>query len=150
VDRGAGRVIGGTRPPDKASALVEQLGFHAGLAYGTGSVVDQLRESAPDGIDVFLDNVGGRHFGDVVEVMNPRGRIALCGAMAGQLGGEPDPPMRSMDLIRKRLWLQGFTAMDHLTWEAEYLKVTRDGDVKIPHTMTYGLKSAPGALLDLF
>lgn len=44
--------------------------------------MDRLREAAPEGIDVYFDTVGGAQLSAAIEVMNPHGRIALCGALS--------------------------------------------------------------------
>jgi len=147
---GAGRVVGGTGSGHKVAAITERLGFDAAFDYGAGSVAEQLRASAPDGVDVFFDNVGGRHFADAVDVMNPRGRIAVCGALSRQLGDAADPPLDLLSVVGRRLSVLGFTAADHPDWEADYLRLMREAGVKVAHTVVDGLRSAPQALLDVF
>jgi hypothetical protein len=146
---GAGRVIGSTGSADKVAALTGRLGFDAAFDYRSGSVADQLHDCAPDGVDVFFDNVGGGHLAAAIEVMNPRGRIALCGALSRQLGAEPDPRLDLLTIVGKRLSLHGFTAADHPGFEADYLRLMRAGGVDVVHAAVDGLASAPQALLDL-
>jgi NADPH-dependent curcumin reductase CurA len=100
-------------------------------------------------VDVFFDNVGGGHLAAAIEVMNPRGRIALCGALSRQLGAEPDPRLDLLTIVGKRLSLHGFTAADHPGFEADYLRLMRAGGVDVVHAAVDGLASAPQALLDL-
>ena len=56
---GAARVIGSAGGPEKAAQLLERFGFDAAIDYKAGPVADALAVAAPDGIDVYLDNVGG-------------------------------------------------------------------------------------------
>ena len=58
---GASRVIGSAGSAEKVRHVVEDLGFDAAFSYKDGPVSRQLREAAPDGIDVYFDNVGGEH-----------------------------------------------------------------------------------------
>ncbi|GAA3755271.1 NADP-dependent oxidoreductase [Plantactinospora mayteni] len=146
---GAGRVVGSTGSGHKIAALTGRLGFDAAFDYRAGALADQLRHCAPDGVDVFFDNVGGRHLAAAIEVMNPRGRIALCGTLSQQLGDEADPPLDLLTVIGKRLSVHGFTAADHPGAEADYLRLIREAGIDVAHTIVDGLRSAPQALLDI-
>jgi NADPH-dependent curcumin reductase CurA len=147
---GAGRVIGSTGSARKATDLTEKLGFDAAFDYRSEPVDKGLARSAPDGVDVFFDNVGGEQLAAAIKVLNPRGRIALCGALAQQLGDGADPQLDLLTIIGKRLSLHAFTATDHLDWEPEYLRLMRDNNIVPAHTIVDGLDSAPQALLDVF
>ncbi|MEV6930111.1 NADP-dependent oxidoreductase [Dactylosporangium sp. NPDC051485] len=139
---GAGRVIGSTGSAGKVAALTERFGYDAGFQHGA----EALRSAAPDGVDVGFDTVGGPVLADLVGAMRPHGRIALCGALAAQLGGAADPPLDLMTVIGRRLSLHGFTPADEPRHEAEFLGL----GVAVPHTVVDGLAAAPRALLDLF
>jgi NADPH-dependent curcumin reductase CurA len=143
-------VVGSTSSARKATDLTERLGFDAAFDYRDTPIDEQLARSAPGGIDVFFDNVGGEHLAAAVKSLNPRGRIALCGALAQQLGDGADPRLDLLTIIGRRLSLRGFTASDHLDWEPEYLRLMRDNNIVPAHTIVDGLDSAPQALLDVF
>jgi len=87
--RGAKRVIGTAGSPAKVKWLVNELGFDAAFDYHDGPIIDQLTKLAPDGIDVFFDNVGGVQFEAAVQAAAPNARFALCGVLAAQLGDSP-------------------------------------------------------------
>ncbi|SDI13181.1 NADP-dependent oxidoreductase [Nonomuraea jiangxiensis] len=152
---GAGRVVGSAGTPEKVAHLTGRLGFDAAFDRHDGPIADRLREAAPGGVDVYFDNVGGEQLRAAIEVMNPHGRIALCGALARQsAGGEPDPgPGDPMRLIGKRLTLRGFTMSDHLDLAPEFGRRLRqwlaDGSLVREETVIDGLENAPQALLDL-
>ncbi|NUR73689.1 MAG: NADP-dependent oxidoreductase [Hamadaea sp.] len=112
---GARRVIGSTGSAVKARHLTEHLGFDAAFDYHDG-VLAGLRAAAPDGIDVYLDNVGGEHLEAAIEVLRERGRIAWCGAIA-QYNDPQNPPPAPRNLyavVGKQLRLEGFLVRQNL------------------------------------
>ncbi|WP_078947886.1 NADP-dependent oxidoreductase [Streptomyces griseus] len=152
--KGAGRVIGSAGSPDKVAHLTGKLGFDAAFDHHDGPVLDRLREAAPDGIDIYFDNVGGEQLRAAIEVMNVHGRIAVCGALGRQSTGRPDEgPGDLLNVLGKRLTIRGFTLWDHLDRAAEFGGQFRDwlsdGSLVYDETVIDGLRSAPGALLDL-
>jgi NADPH-dependent curcumin reductase CurA len=88
---GASRVIGSAGGPQKAKILVDDFGFDAALDYKSAPLGAQLTEAAPDGIDVYLDAVGGDHLQAAIDALNPRGRIALVGMIAQYNAQGPVP-----------------------------------------------------------
>ena len=61
---------------------MKELGFDAAFDYHDGSPTDLLAEAAPEGIDVYFDNVGGDHLEAALDVLNRHGRVAVCGAIS--------------------------------------------------------------------
>ena len=105
---GAARVIGSAGSAEKVARLGE-LGFDAAFDYHDGSVRKQLAAAAPDGIDVYFDNVGGDHLEAAIANLNTDGRVAMCGAIAQYNSTEPPCAPRNLALaIGKRLTLRGF------------------------------------------
>ena len=151
--RGASLVIGSTGGAEKAGYLTGTLGLDAAVDYRAGHLVEQLRAAAPEGIDVYFDNVGGDHLEAAVGLMRIGGRAAICGMISGY-GKPPQPgPSNLTQLIVKRLRLQGFLVLDHLNrraaFEQEVLPLVQDGTLHSEVTMFDGLESAPRALLSL-
>ena len=112
--KGASRVIGSAGSPAKIEYLTDRLGFDAAFNYRDGPVASQLAQAAPDGIDVYFDNVGGDHLEAAIGSMNRQGRIAMCGAIAQY--NETSPPAAPRNLaafIGKRLTMRGFLVFDH-------------------------------------
>ena len=150
---GASRVIGSAGSPAKVEYL-KQLGFDAAFDYHDGRVKDQLRAAAPDGIDVYFDNVGGDHLEAAIAAMRRYGRIAMCGAI-GQYNADsaPTAPRNLAKMIGWRITMRGFIVTDHFGLRGEFLaKATRwlrDG--KLQHRETYvdGLANAPEAFLGM-
>lgn len=142
------RVVGIAGGETKCSWLTEELGLDAAVDYRAGNLVEAIRSAAPEGIDVFFDNVGGEILQAAVEVMNRFGRIVLCGQIAGYNDGRPVPGLTNMmRLIYGSIRLQGFLMGDYREdvpqalsnlrkWEAERkltLRVdTRHGFENLP------------------
>jgi NADPH-dependent curcumin reductase CurA len=148
---GAERVIGSAGSPAKVRLLVDELGYDAAFDYHDRPVADRLRALAPRGIDVFFDNVGGEQFEAAVEVAARGARFALCGALAGQVGGGEGGRPR-LDLIAagmRELELRAFMTRPGEDWDARFAGWLREGSVVFPHATVNGLAAAPGALIDL-
>ncbi|MEO7422601.1 MAG: NADP-dependent oxidoreductase [Ornithinibacter sp.] len=118
---GASRVIGSAGSAEKVRHVVEDLGFDAAFNYKDGSVSKQLREAAPDGIDVYFDNVGGEHLEAAIGSLRLRGRVAVCGMISVYNDTEPTPGPRNLArLIQTRGRIQGFLVGDHWDLSSEY------------------------------
>lgn len=112
--RGASRVIGSAGSPAKVAHLTEKLGYDAAFDYHAGPVASQLREAAPDGIDVYFDNVGGDHLEAALFALRDFGRAALCGAISMYNAEKAAPGPRNLALaVGRRLTLRGFIVTDH-------------------------------------
>jgi NADPH-dependent curcumin reductase CurA len=151
--KGAARVIGSAGTDDKVRWLRE-IGFDAAFNYKTAPVLTQLRDAAPDGIDVYFDNVGADHLDAALVMLNVHGRVAMCGAIANYNATEPPPGPANLGLvIGKRLTLRGFLVVDH---QARMPDMVADvsgwlSEGKLFHTETVveGLGNAPVAFIDL-
>src|SRR5439155_17513068 len=75
-------VIGSAGSGEKVAHLLGELGLDAAFNYKDGPVSELLRAAAPDGIDVYFDNVGGDHLEAALGALRPFGRVALCGAVS--------------------------------------------------------------------
>ena len=93
---GASFVIGSAGSAPKARALVDDFGFDAAFNYRDGSIQEQLLELAPDGIDVYFDNVGGDHLQAAWNSLRQGGRVAACGAIATYNGEQSSPSPTSL------------------------------------------------------
>ncbi|MCP3821217.1 NADP-dependent oxidoreductase [Streptomyces sp. A3M-1-3] len=152
--RGASRVIGSAGSDDKVKLLVEEYGFDAAFNYKNGPVAEQLREAAPDGIDVYFDNVGGDHLEAAIGSLNVHGRATLCGAIAQYNDTEPAPGPRNLALvIGKRLRLQGILVGDHAALQPQFVQDVsgwlRSGELKHPETVVEGIENGVDAFLGL-
>lgn len=151
---GAARVIGSAGSKEKVSYVTEELGFDAAFDYHEGPVHRQLAEAAPDGIDVFFDNVGGDHLEAAIGCMRDFGRIALCGAISSYNATEAPPGPRNMWLaVTRRLSLRGFIVRDHNDLAREYFTSAtswiKEGRLSYRETFVDGLDNAVDAFLGL-
>ncbi|MFD6278657.1 MDR family NADP-dependent oxidoreductase [Streptomyces sp. NPDC060209] len=156
---GAGRVIGSTGSPAKAERMTGSLGYDAVVLRGSeGSLSARLAEAAPEGIDVFVDMVGGEQLRAAVGAARPGARFVLVGTLAGQLsdkGGGVTAPVEidTFQLVVKRITMRGITGLDHPEahgeWTRKFGEWLRSGDITFPHVRIRGMHNAPGALHDL-
>jgi NADPH-dependent curcumin reductase CurA len=148
------RVIGSAGSPEKVAMLVGELGFDAAFNYKDGDLPGQLGSAAPDGIDVYFDNVGGEQLEAALTAMRPSGRIIACGAIAGYNDGTPQPGPRNLPLIiGKRLTMKGFIVGDWYDRMPEFLKEMKGylaaGKLLMKETVVQGIERAPHAFVDL-
>jgi NADPH-dependent curcumin reductase CurA len=151
---GASRVIGSAGGPTKVRRLTEDFGFDAAIDYREGHLPDQLAKAAPEGIDVYFDNVGGDHLQAAIGAMRMFGRIALCGAIAHYNSTEPAPgPNNLPQAIGKRLTLRGMIVGDHYHLAGEYVAKAagwlRDGSLRADETVVDGIENAVDAFLGM-
>jgi len=151
--RGAVRVIGSAGSAEKVKHLTEDLGFDAAFNYKDGPTRPQLKRLAPDGIDVYFDNVGGEQLEASIAALNRFGRVAACGAISQYNETEPVGPRNMSLIITKRLTLRGFIVLDHNDRQAAFVEEVggwlREGKVKFEETVVDGLEHAPDAFLGL-
>ncbi|WFF00549.1 NADP-dependent oxidoreductase [Micromonospora sp. WMMD964] len=151
--KGAGRVVGSAGSAAKVERL-RALGFDAAFDYHDGPVRDSLRTAAPDGVDVYFDNVGGDHLEAAISAMNLHGRVAICGMIAQYNDTEPPAAPRNLALvIGKRLTLRGFLVNDHNAVRPAFVRDVagwlRDGTLSYDETIVDGIENAPAAFLGL-
>ena len=144
--KGASRVIGSAGSDEKVKLLVEEYGFDAAFNYKNGPVSQQLREAAPDGVDVYFDNVGGDHLEAAIGQLNRDGRIAVCGMISVYNNTEPAPGPRNLArLIQTRGRIQGFLVGDHYDLQPEFVAEVggwiRSGELKYAETVVEGIEN---------
>ncbi|MFK3976533.1 NADP-dependent oxidoreductase [Shewanella vesiculosa] len=107
------RVIGVVGSDEKADWIINELGFDGAINYKTDDLAAKLAELTPDGVDVYFENTGGPIQHHVFAKMNPHGRIVVCGMIADYPKTVPDLGPSWVQVIKKRLIIQGFTMPDH-------------------------------------
>jgi NADPH-dependent curcumin reductase CurA len=148
-------VVGSAGSAEKVALLRDELGFDAAFDYHDGPVRRLLRAAAPDGIDVYFDNVGGEHLEAAISSLHVHGRVALCGAISTYNATEPSPAPRNLaQAIGKRLTLRGFIIFDHedrrRAFVDEVAPLLRDSRITARETIVDGgIDAAPGAFIDL-
>ena len=149
------RVIGSVGSDEKARWVKEELGADAVINYKTaGDLTQALARAAPEGIDVYFDNVGGDHLDAALAVANMNARFAICGMIAQYNDETPPPGPRNLSaLIVKRIAMQGYIILDFpdLTKETrEMAGWLAEGRIKSRDTVVEGLENAPKAFFGLF
>ncbi|MEO9152358.1 MAG: NADP-dependent oxidoreductase, partial [Lapillicoccus sp.] len=119
--KGASLVVGSAGGPEKTQWLLDDLGFDWAIDYRSGPIGKALREAAPDGIDVYFDNVGGDHLEAAISSLRPHGRGALCGMISryNDTAATPGPKNLAL-LIGNRLTLRGFLVTDHADLRGQF------------------------------
>jgi NADPH-dependent curcumin reductase CurA len=146
-------VIGSAGGAEKCD-YVRSLGADHVIDYKAGSVLKGLAAAAPDGIDVYFDNVGGDHLDAAFALARQNARFAVCGMIEGY--NDPTPPSFRfiMRMIAMRIRMKGFIVFDYFPRMAEFYGEMgpwlTNGTVKSRETVVDGLEAMPQAFLGLF
>ncbi len=149
------RVIGSAGSAEKVEFLQAECGFNSAFNYKEGPVLEQLKLKAPDGIDVYFDNVGGESLEAALAILRLHGRIIACGGISGYNAESPLPgPSNLFNMITKRLTMKGLMVFDWLDRQAEFREEVggyfKTGKLRHKETVVEGIDQAVGAFLGLF
>jgi NADPH-dependent curcumin reductase CurA len=149
------RVVGIAGGPDKCGWLTGEAGFDAAIDYKGERVDRRLRELCPNGIDVFFDNVGGEVLDAALANLAMRGRVVICGAIAGYNEKVPPPgPRNYLSLLVQRGRMEGFIILDYMDRAGEAVAAlsrwVREGKLRHREDIQEGLENAPATLRRLF
>ncbi len=149
------RVIGSAGSSDKVRWLQDDLGFDYAFDYHDADLLKELRRGAPDGLDVYFDNVGGDHLQAALFLMRPFGRIPLCGAISVYNDTEPRPGPNNLTMaIGLGLTLQGFIVSHYNHMAADFRKDMEgwinSGQIRYQETVYEGIDKAGDAFIGLF
>jgi NADPH-dependent curcumin reductase len=147
------RVVGIAGTDEKCRWIVDDLGFDAAVNYRHPDWKQQLAEATPKGVDINFENVGGEIMHAVLDRMNLRGRVVLCGLISGYT--RQDPALASFaQILIKRLRVEGFIILDYASRYSEAVKQLGlwkvMGKLKDKQTIVHGLEKAPEAINMLF
>lgn len=149
------RVLGSAGSKEKVAWLTDELKFDYAFNYRDGEILGHLREGAPDGLDVYFDNVGAEHLQSAIMHMRPFGRIPLCGAIAQYNDTEPRPGPNNLAMaIGLGLTLRGFI-VNHFNdlraqFRGEMEGWVTSGQITPKETIYRGIERAPDAFIGLF
>jgi NADPH-dependent curcumin reductase CurA len=149
------RVIGSAGSMEKVMFLREECGFDIAFDYKIGPVLEQLNVEAPDGIDVYFDNVGGETLEAALSALRVHGRIIACGGISNYNAEKPRPgPSNLFNMITKRLTMKGLLVRDWLDRQGEFEREVggyfKTGKLKSKETVVKGIDQAVDAFLGLF
>src|SRR5665213_2276563 len=114
VRRGAANVVGIAGSAEKCAWLTGELGFDHAINYRDENVAARLRQTCPDGIDVYFDNVGGTILDACLANLAMKARVVLCGAISQYNRDRPEGPRNYLNLIVKRARMEGFLILDYV------------------------------------
>lgn len=149
------RVIGSAGSLKKVRVLREECGFDIAFNYKADPILKQLNLAAPDGIDVYFDNVGGETLEAALSALHVHGRIVACGSISGYNDEKPQPgPTNLFNIIAKRLTMKGLIVSDWLDRQSEFEQEVggyfQAGKLKNQETVVNGIDRAVDAFIGLF
>ena len=149
-----GTVIGSAGSPEKVRWLTDELGFDAAFDYKAAPVAEQLRAAAPDGIDLYFDNVGGDHLEAAIGSLKVHGRAVICGMISAYNATEPPAAPRNLtQIVAKRLRIQGLLVRDHGHLQEQFLAdvapLVTGGRLTAEETVVEGIENAVDAFLGM-
>jgi len=149
------KVIGIAGGPEKCGYLRNELGVDAAIDYKSESVAEALKLAAPDGVDIFFDNVGGDILDAVLMQINRHARIVVCGGISQYTDIEhARGPANYLQIIAQSATMQGFTMRDYLARIPEafmsLMTWQRKGELKVREHVLHGIDSFPRAFQMLF
>jgi NADPH-dependent curcumin reductase CurA len=148
------RAVGIAGGPDKCRLVVDAFGFDACIDYKAPDLAGQLKAAAPDGVDVYFDNVGGEILETVMGQCNRLARIPVCGVLARYNETGAAHGNRNMHLFfDKSLKMEGFVLNAHrAVWpqaRAELEAMVADGRMRYRETVAQGIETAPEAFIGM-
>jgi NADPH-dependent curcumin reductase CurA len=151
----AGCTVLGCAGSAEKVAWLHDLGFDHAFDYRESTLRDAVAAGAPDGIDIYFDNVGGEQLEAAIGALRTRGRVVACGSIARYNDVEASTGPRNMFMVvTKRLRIQGYIISDHYAGFPEFLERARewvrDGRLRYRETVVEGIENAPKAFLGLF
>lgn len=138
------------------TAFLKELGVDHVIDYkATTDLAAALSAAAPNGIDVYFDNVGGEHLEAAISVANRFARFALCGAISMYNSTElPPGPPNLVEMIGKEMRMEGYIVSTHWNlmpqFRRDLAQWVKDGKVRWTETVVEGIERAPDAFLGLF
>ena len=151
---GCGPVVGLAGSAEKVADLTELYGYDAGIDYKQDDVNARLKETCPNGVDVYFDNVGGAISETIFRRLALGARVPVCGQISQYNLTEPELVPRSLAfLIVFRARLQGFLVTDYPHRFPEGLqRLSRwlaEGRLRYREDITEGLENAPAAFMGM-
>ncbi len=148
------RVVGIAGSDEKIDFITNELGFDAGINYKTAEIYPALKETCPQGLDIYFDNVGGTTTDAVFALINVHARMAICGQISQYNLMEAEQGPRVLwNLIVKRAKVEGLLVSDFVDRYGEALQElhawVHAGRLKYRESITDGIENAPQAFMEM-
>ena len=154
IAKAKGMTVVASAGGEEKCEFVRSLGADQVVDYKAQPILKGLAAAAPEGIDVYFDNVGGDHLDAAFALARMRARFAICGMIEGYNKAEPATFRFIMRVIAMRIRMQGFIVFDFQSkmgeFYAEMGQLIASGQLKARETVHEGLESTPDAFLGLF
>jgi NADPH-dependent curcumin reductase CurA len=149
-------VIGLAGSEEKVDLLKSKFGFDEAINYKTTTDMKQaIADAAPNGVDIYFDNVGGEISDAVLANINKFGRVPLCGSISNYNDTEVElgPRVQSI-LVKNSVLMQGFIVSNYSSKFKEgteqLSKWLQEGKLDYSETIVNGFDQIPQAFIDLF
>ena len=150
------KVIGSVGSDEKLNYITKDLGFDSGFNYKTEKPADALARLAPNGIDIYYENVGGEHLEAALDALNNYGRIVVCGLIS-EYNSDPYPIKNIHNVLVKRLDMRGFIVLDpgfadkyNKAHQENVQRWIKEGSFKPLIHETVGIDNAAEGLVGIF
>ncbi|KAG0367356.1 hypothetical protein BGZ54_003985 [Gamsiella multidivaricata] len=148
------RVVGSAGSDEKVEYLLKDLKFDAAFNYKKGSILESLKTAAPEGIDIYFENVGGETLEAALEVMNTHGRIIACGMISSYNTTAPYGVRNLFHIVAKRITMRGFIVSDFAAeCGADFAKDVgswlANGEIIYKEDVAVGIDNAPDAFVGM-
>jgi NADPH-dependent curcumin reductase CurA len=146
------KVIGSVGSDEKLDYIMKDLNFDGGFNYKKEKPIDALKRLAPNGIDIYYENVGGEQLEAALDCLNTFGRIVACGMVSEYSTPETERHgiKNLMQIVAKRLTIRGFIVGDEnmgpkyrKARDENIAKWLREGTFKEKMSVTEGIDNAP-------
>jgi len=149
-------VVGSAGSDEKVAWLKQEAGVDEAFNYKTvDNLFKTVNQLCPNGIDIYFENVGGKHLEAALETMNPQGRLVMCGMISQYNATKPPKgPSNLGHVVAKQLTMQGFLVGNYFNkmgqFQADMGKWITQGRIKWKETVLEGIEKAPEAFIGLF
>jgi NADPH-dependent curcumin reductase CurA len=149
-------VVGSAGSDEKVAWLKDVAGVDEAFNYKTvDNLFKTVDQCCPNGIDIYFENVGGKHLEAALEYMNPQGRLVMCGMISQYNATKPPQgPSNLGYVVAKQLTMQGFLVGNYFhkmhQFQADMGKWVAEGRISWKETVLEGIEKAPEAFIGLF
>jgi NADPH-dependent curcumin reductase CurA len=150
------RVIGSVGSEEKLDVIIKELGFDGGFNYKNEKPADALARLAPEGIDIYYENVGGEHLEAALDAMRDFGRVVVSGLIS-QYNSAPYPIKNIHNVLFKRITMRGFIVSDPdmgplytKEHQERVQKWIKEGSFKVLIHETDGIDNSAEGLVGIF